>query len=134
MSATYDVAGLSIAVIGGTTGLGLSAARALAAQGAKVVVMGRSPESLATALEELGPECHGLAADAVESASSDRAVALAVEKFGRLDALYHVAGGSGRRKGDGPLHEMSDEGWHYTLDLNLTSLCYSNRAAFPDGQ
>jgi NAD(P)-dependent dehydrogenase (short-subunit alcohol dehydrogenase family) len=43
--------------------------------------------------------------------------------------LYHVAGGSGRRAGDGPLHELSDEGWRVTHDLNLTSLFNSNRAA-----
>jgi NAD(P)-dependent dehydrogenase (short-subunit alcohol dehydrogenase family) len=40
-----------------------------------------------------------------------------------------VAGGSGRRFGDGPLHSMSDEGWTRTLELNLTSVAWSNRAA-----
>ena len=40
-----------------------------------------------------------------------------------------MAGGSGRRKGDGPLHEITDEGWGYTLDENLSSMFYSNRAA-----
>jgi NAD(P)-dependent dehydrogenase (short-subunit alcohol dehydrogenase family) len=54
---------------------------------------------------------------------------MAVESFGRFDALYHVAGGSGRRQGDGPLGEITDDGWEYTLRLNLTSLFYSNRAA-----
>jgi len=43
--------------------------------------------------------------------------------------LYHVAGGSGRRWGDGPLHELTDEGWRMTLDWNLNSVFYSNRAA-----
>jgi NAD(P)-dependent dehydrogenase (short-subunit alcohol dehydrogenase family) len=52
-----------------------------------------------------------------------------MERFGSFDGLYHVAGGSGRKMGDGPLHEISDEGWHFTLDLNLYSLFYSNRAA-----
>ena len=40
-----------------------------------------------------------------------------------------MAGGSGRKAGDGPLHEISDDGWAFTLQLNLTSLFYSNRAA-----
>lgn len=31
--------------------------------------------------------------------------------------------------GDGPLHEITNEGWHFTLDLNMTSVFYSNRAA-----
>src|SRR5213076_1557961 len=50
-------------------------------------------------------------------------------EFGAFDGLYHVAGGSGRRHGDGPLHELTDEGWAYTLNENLTSMFYSNRAA-----
>src|SRR5256712_4212222 len=49
--------------------------------------------------------------------------------FGGFHGLYHVAGGSGRKRGDGPLHQISDEGWDFTLHLNLTSLFYSNRAA-----
>jgi NAD(P)-dependent dehydrogenase (short-subunit alcohol dehydrogenase family) len=40
-----------------------------------------------------------------------------------------VAGGSGRKFGDGPLHEISLEGWNQTLSLNLTSLMLSNQAA-----
>jgi len=56
-------------------------------------------------------------------------VAEAVAAFGRLDGLYHVAGASGRRLGDGPLHEITDQGWRGTLELNLTSLFNSNRAA-----
>src|SRR4029450_2182549 len=34
-----------------------------------------------------------------------------------------------RRFGDGPLHELTDEGWMRTLELNLSSVAYSNRAA-----
>jgi NAD(P)-dependent dehydrogenase (short-subunit alcohol dehydrogenase family) len=52
-----------------------------------------------------------------------------VDEFGACHGLYHVAGGSGRAFGDGPLHEISDDGWARTLDLNLTSLFLSNRAA-----
>ena len=48
-----------------------------------------------------------LVGDAADPATADRAVELAVERFGRLDGLYHVAGGSGRSQGDGPLHEIS---------------------------
>src|SRR5439155_3422525 len=55
--------------------------------------------------------------------------AAAVSHLGGLDVLYHVAGGSGRKYGDGPLHECSDEGWQYTLDLNLRSAFLTNRAA-----
>ena len=129
MNTRYDVAGLSVVVMGGTTGLGLSAAQALIANGARVVVSSRSEANVRAALDLLGPEARGFAADASQPQAADQAVALAVESFGRLDALYHVAGGSGRSRGDGPLHEITDEGLQYTLDLNLTSLIASNRAA-----
>jgi NAD(P)-dependent dehydrogenase (short-subunit alcohol dehydrogenase family) len=46
-----------------------------------------------------------------------------------VDGLYHVAGGSGRRFGDGPLHELTDEGWMKTMHWNLDSVMYSNKAA-----
>ncbi len=50
-------------------------------------------------------------------------------RFGELHGLYHVAGGSGRAQGDGPVHELTDEGWDYTIRQNLTSVMLSNRAA-----
>ena len=119
----------SIVVVGGTTGLGLSAAKAFVAEGARVVVVGRNPDHVQTAEKELGKNAVGLVGDASESATSLKAITLAVERFGGFHGLYHVAGGSGRKMGDGPLHEISDEGWRETFALNLDSLFYSNRAA-----
>jgi len=119
----------SIVIIGGTTGLGLSAARACIAQGANVVVVGRSEQSAQTAQTELGDRCRAIVGDATDPTTAPRAIACATATFDRFDALYHVAGGSGRKQGDGPLHELTDEGWHHTLNLNLTSLMLSNRAA-----
>ncbi|MBK8093661.1 MAG: SDR family oxidoreductase [Verrucomicrobiaceae bacterium] len=121
--------GSSILIMGGTTGLGLSAAHKLIAAGARVIVTSRSQENVDAALAALGPQARGFAADASTPEAAEEGVRLAVEHFGRLDALYHVAGGSGRRHGDGPLHEMTDAGLRYTLDLNLNSVIYSNRAA-----
>jgi NAD(P)-dependent dehydrogenase (short-subunit alcohol dehydrogenase family) len=118
-----------IVVIGGTGGIGLSAARAFASEGARLIVVGRDRERVTAAGQELGEAVRGMVGDAAESGTADRAVALAVEVFGRLDGLYHVAGGSGRRMGDGPLHAASDEGWRETLRINLDSVFYSNRAA-----
>lgn len=123
------LSGKSIVVIGGTAGLGLSAARAFIAAGARTAVVGLKPESVASAGEVLGNNAITLQGDATDPNTAVRAIALAVETFGRLDGLYHVAGGSGRRWGDGPLHEITDEGWRATMDLNLQSLFYSNRAA-----
>ncbi len=121
--------GRVVVVIGGTTGLGLSAAQACAEAGANVVVCGRNPDSAQQAESVLGTAGRVHVGDATLSSTSADAIQLALDTFGRFDALYHVAGGSGRKFGDGPLHEISDEGVEATLRLNLESLIYSNRAA-----
>ena len=124
------LAGKTLVVIGGTTGLGLSAARAFLSAGARgVVVTGRNSGSARAALAELGTEAVAHAGDAADPTHAAGAIALARERFGAFDGLYHVAGGSGRRLGDGPLHEVTDAGVPATLALNLNSVIYSNRAA-----
>ena len=106
---------LSILIVGGTSGLGLAAAHACRREGAHVTVVGRDDGDLS--------------GDATEPALAERAVRQATDSFGRLDGVFHVAGGSGRRFGDGPLDAITDEGWRATVDLNLTSLFYTCRAA-----
>ena len=123
------LAGKSIVVIGGTTGIGLSAAQAFIDEGAKVVVVGRNKENVAQAKSQLGENVQALSADATDPDTSIKAINLCFGKFGGFDGLYHVAGGSGRKMGDGPLHELSLDGWNKTLELNLTSLMLSNQAA-----
>ena len=119
----------NIVIIGGTTGIGLSAAKAFLINGANVVVVGRNPESVAEAKTLLGSSAEVFSADAVDPATSIKAVNSCMTKFGGFEGLYHVAGGSGRRMGDGPLHELTLEGWNKTIELNLTSLMLSNQAA-----
>jgi len=121
--------GRTFVIIGGTTGLGYSAARACIAEGAKIIGCGRDEGSARSARDELGSDFHEWVGDAREPETAERAIALAHEVFGGFDGLYHVAGGSGRKMGDGALHEITDAGWEETLHLNLTSLFYSNRAA-----
>ena len=124
------LAGQVIVVIGGTTGLGFSAARAFLDAGARgVVVTGRNPASADAALAELGDRAAAVTGDACAPGHADKAITLALSRFGGFHGLYHVAGGSGRRMGDGPLHEVTDEGIRATLSLNLDSLILSNRAA-----
>jgi NAD(P)-dependent dehydrogenase (short-subunit alcohol dehydrogenase family) len=119
----------NLVVIGGTTGLGLSAAKAFIENGANVVVMGRNEESAKTAKNLLGANAVAVTGDAVEPQTAVRAIEACIGQFGSFSGLYHVAGGSGRKIGDGPLHELTLEGWNKTLELNLTSLMLSNRAA-----
>ena len=128
--------GLSILIVGGTSGLGLAAARACLREHARLTVVGRDDEDLERATAELGGDSAGVRAgvsviggDASEPALAERAVREAVARFGHLDGVFHVAGGSGRRFGDGPLDAITDEGWRATIDLNLTSLFNTCRAA-----
>src|SRR5438067_360947 len=118
-------------IVGGTTGIGLATARRFVMEGARVVVAGRSADKGTAAAAELTPlgEAHFVAADATEPAAVSELFERARELFGGMDVLYHVAGVSGRRFGDGPLHECSDDGWRLTLDANLTSVFLTNRAA-----
>ena len=118
-----------LVVIGGTTGIGRSAARAFVAAGAKVVVVGRDPEAVADAEREFGAAGLAIAGDATNPQTAPMAIRHALGHFGGFHGLYHVAGGSGRQQGDGPLHELTDAGWAFTLEQNLTSVFYSNRAA-----
>lgn len=119
-----------LVVIGGTTGLGFSAARAFLAAGAHgVVVTGRNLTSAAEAIATLGERAAIVEGNATDPAHAPAAITRALERFGGFHGLYHVAGGSGRRLGDGPLHELTDEGMRATLELNLHSVILSNRAA-----
>lgn len=124
-----SLANKNLVIIGGTTGLGLSAASAFIENGARVVVVGRNEESAAEAKKLLGSNAEAMGGDAVEPSTAIQAIELCIAKFGSFDGLYHVAGGSGRKMGDGPLHELTLEGWNKTLELNLTTLMLSNQAA-----
>ncbi|MCU0389638.1 MAG: SDR family oxidoreductase [Thermoflexibacter sp.] len=118
-----------IVIIGGTTGIGLSAAKAFVREGAKVVLVGRNPESGQVAKELLGASAIVYSGDASHHQTAITAIDLCISEFGGFDGLYHVAGGSGRKFGDGPLHELTLEGWNVTFELNLTGLMLSNQAA-----
>lgn len=123
-----SLAGKVIVVIGGTSGMGLSATKACIDAGAKVVATGIGA-SVESAQAELGDEALVLQADATSPTSAADAISAGLDTFGGFDGLYHVAGGSGRRFGDAPLDKATDEGIQKTLELNLTSVLYSNRAA-----
>lgn len=118
-----------IVIIGGTAGLGLSASKFFISQGAKVVAVGRNPENNDEVQAQLGAAAKVLTGDATQENTAPDAIDLCIKTWGSFDGLYHVAGGSGRRMGDGPLHEMSVDGWAKTMELNLTSVMLSNRAA-----
>ncbi len=114
--------------MGGTTGMGLAAAKALKENGANVLVVGRNRDSCSAAQKELGGNALVLSGDATNAETMQKAIKMAHESFGSITGLFHVAGGSGRRWGDGPLHAITLEGWNKTMELNLTSMMLSNQA------
>lgn len=118
-----------IVIIGGTSGIGLSAARAFIHEGAAVVVVGRNDDFANKASQHLKDRGEVLVGDAAEEGIVEKAIEKCLARFEKFSGLYHVAGGSGRKYGDGPLHEITLEGWNKTMEMNLTSLMLSNRAA-----
>ncbi len=118
-----------IVIIGGTDGLGLSAALMCMEEGANIIAVGINADKQGEVKNLFGDKGAVIIADAREGQVAEKAIQSCVSQFGGFDGLYHVAGGSGRKFGDGPLHEMSEAGWHQTFQLNLTSVMFSNRAA-----
>ncbi len=119
-------------LITGSTGMAASAAKAVAAEGGTVFAVSRTATHLAELageVEAAGGTCKWHAADLRREPDVTRAFA-AFDRMGRrLDAVYSVAGISGRRFGDGPLHEATLEGWETVLSTNATSQFLVARAA-----
>jgi NAD(P)-dependent dehydrogenase (short-subunit alcohol dehydrogenase family) len=106
----------------GSTGIAAASAERFAAEGASVFITSRNEEhcrELADRIEVAGGTAHFAAADLTEDDQARDAVEACVAAFGRIDGFFSVAGGSGRRFGDGPIHEETAEAWDATLALNL---------------
>lgn len=109
-----------VIAVTGASGIAASSARRFGREGAKVFVVSRDPgecEALAGEINASGGVCQWAAADLTDDAAAKDAFAVAF-RFAPLDGLLAVAGGSGRRFGDGPLHEIPLEGWEATLRIN----------------
>jgi NAD(P)-dependent dehydrogenase (short-subunit alcohol dehydrogenase family) len=112
-------------IVGGTSGIGLAAARRFQKEHARLVVIGLEPPRV----RWLDGDCLVLTGDASSEQHVEQMFANTIQHLGGLDILYHVAGRSGRKHGDGPLHECTDAGWQTTIDANLKSVFLTNRAA-----
>ncbi len=76
---------------------------------------------LAQELRLLGAVVQYRAGDLTDSQFAPSAVSSCASSFGRIDAFFNVAGISGRRFGDGPVHECTEEGWSVTWNTNVTT-------------
>ncbi len=115
----------------GSTGIGAATARLAAQAGAAVFITSRTEENcraLTDEINESGGVASCLAADQTQAEKVEKAVAACIAAFGKIDAAFNVAGISGRKFGDGPLHECSEDGWDITLDTNAKGMFLFCRA------
>jgi SDR family mycofactocin-dependent oxidoreductase len=129
-------------VTGAARGIGAATVRRLSRDGWAIVAVDRCADDpalgyeLATEqdLQEMVDWCHNselvfpVVADVRDQDALDRAVRIAVGKFGRLDAAVAVAG---MMLGGPPLWKMSEAAYHLTLDVNLTGVWRLAKAAVP---
>ncbi len=112
---------MKVYVITGSSGIAAAAIRLAAREGHAVFFISRDEESCRLLAEELRADetpCGFYVADLTMPEAVAEAVAACIAQFGRIDALFNVAGISGRRFGDGPIHQCSVEGWDTTFDNN----------------
>lgn len=110
-----------VVLVTGATGIAGATAARVAAEGASVFVGTRTPahgEALVARIREAGGRAASLAADLTIPGSAERIVDACRAAFGSVDAVFNVAGGSGRRFGDGPVHAAGADAWDATLELN----------------
>jgi NAD(P)-dependent dehydrogenase (short-subunit alcohol dehydrogenase family) len=111
-------------ITGAASGMGLRTAQRLAAEGARVLLTDVNEEAVIRAAEEIREprgEALGLRVDVRDYDQIKAAVALALEKYGRVDILHNCAGGyPARMRGcPGPFHEVDPEVISWGLDVNL---------------
>jgi NAD(P)-dependent dehydrogenase (short-subunit alcohol dehydrogenase family) len=114
---THRMAG-RVVVITGSTGIAAATAERAASEGASIFVVSRTAAHARSLAERL-PDADWATADLTDEAAVDAAVRAAVDRFGRIDALFSTAGGSGRQFGDGPLDTLTGDAWEATAALNL---------------
>jgi NAD(P)-dependent dehydrogenase (short-subunit alcohol dehydrogenase family) len=141
----FKVEGYGVIVTGGASGLGLAFSEALAENGARVTMFDVDAERIARECERLralGYAVRGEVVDVRDHASLERAFDAALATHGRLDVVFANAGidsgpgfvnswvGSERaRNPEGALENYADERWQRVIDVNLTGIFATLRAA-----
>ena len=113
-------------ITGGGSGIGRATAQVFAEKGAQVIILDIDAESASQTLASLNGSHPGSSQilDATDAPQVASAIESVVSAYGRIDVLVNVAGGSGRKWGDGPTDACTLDGWQKTLALNLDSLFY----------
>jgi 3-oxoacyl-[acyl-carrier protein] reductase len=120
------LAGKVAIVTGGSGGIGFASARALAAEGARVVLGDLNADAVAASAAELGTDvASAVAVDISRPDDAQRLVDTALERFGRLDVLVASAGVHRATR----LDELSPEEWDLLLAVNLRGVYLTAQAA-----
>jgi 3-oxoacyl-[acyl-carrier protein] reductase len=126
------IAGKAFVVVGGTSGMGYAAARVLAADGARVALVGRNQasgdERAAALAAETGGEVRMFVGDGSHPGEVEEAIAAAHAAFGRIDGLAVTAG---PMLAQHYITETSDAEWQAYFDVHVMTTVRANRAVLP---
>lgn len=126
MNSLFDIQGQVVVITGGTGVLGRCIAGYLAAEGAKVVVMGRKAEvgeKIVADIRAKGHEAIFLTTDVMDMAKVEQNLQDILDKYGRVDALLNAAGGNmpgATIAPDGTFFDLKADQFQTVLNLNLT--------------
>lgn len=121
-------AGQRAIITGGASGIGLSVAARLAAEGAAVVIWDMNRDSIAQARKTIGPDTVGAVVDVADFSAVDAAAIAAQERLGGIDVLVCSAGITGPNT---PLADYPVEAWRKVMDVNVNGVFHCNRAVVP---
>jgi 3-oxoacyl-[acyl-carrier protein] reductase/meso-butanediol dehydrogenase/(S,S)-butanediol dehydrogenase/diacetyl reductase len=108
-------------VTGASRGIGLATARRLAAEGGRVLLVGRDEEALADACAGIGDAADWIAADVTDPGADERIVATCAEQMGGVDVLVNNAA-LPSNAGQADIVGMDDAEWYRTVDVNLNGV------------
>ncbi|MFD3664852.1 glucose 1-dehydrogenase [Streptomyces sp. NPDC058659] len=119
--------GKTVLVTGGTSGMGLATAHRLVAEGAHVVVTGRTRDRVDAAVRRLGPGASGVVADAADLGAVDALMETVRERHGRLDSLFANAGTGVFL----PFEDITEAAFDQAVDVNLKGVFFTVQKALP---
>ena len=118
-------------LITGSSGIAAATARLAVRRRVLPFICGLEVQQCKDLAAELGDANAWHAGDLIQPEVAEWAVMACLERYGKVDAVFNVAGGSGRKFGDGPLHQVTDDGWRKTIDSNLTTMFNVSRVVLP---